>query len=200
MQLDERRRPRDRHAHRPVRDGLPHADQRARADRPLERARSTSSTCTAPTCASRARSPPTACWPAAWPSAACASSSSSTAAGTSTATCPTQIRGQCRDTDQPSAALITDLKQRGLLDDTLVIWGGEFGRTVYCQGTLTADELRPRPPPALLHHLAGRRRHQARHHLRRDRRLLLQHRRGPGPRPRPATPRSCTASASTTRG
>jgi hypothetical protein len=52
---------------------------------------------------------------------------------------PRQIRGQCRDTDQPSAALITDLKQRGLLDDTLVVWGGEFGRTVYCQGTLTAD-------------------------------------------------------------
>jgi Protein of unknown function (DUF1501) len=52
---------------------------------------------------------------------------------------PTQIRGQCRDTDQPSAALVLDLKQRGLLDDTLVIWGGEFGRTVYSQGQLTAD-------------------------------------------------------------
>jgi hypothetical protein len=52
---------------------------------------------------------------------------------------PRQIRGQCHDTDQASAALITDLKQRGLLEDTLVIWGGEFGRTVYCQGTLTAD-------------------------------------------------------------
>jgi hypothetical protein len=51
---------------------------------------------------------------------------------------PRQLRGQCRDTDQASAALITDLKQRGLLDDTLVIWGGEFGRTVYCQGTLTS--------------------------------------------------------------
>ncbi|MFN4257914.1 MAG: DUF1501 domain-containing protein [Gemmataceae bacterium] len=51
---------------------------------------------------------------------------------------PTQIKGQCQDTDQPSAALIRDLKQRGLLDDTLVVWGGEFGRTVYCQGTLTA--------------------------------------------------------------
>ena len=51
---------------------------------------------------------------------------------------PTQIRGQCRDVDQPSAALIKDLKQRGLLDETLVIWGGEFGRTVYSQGTLTA--------------------------------------------------------------
>jgi hypothetical protein len=50
---------------------------------------------------------------------------------------PNQIRGQCRDVDQPAAALIKDLKQRGLLDDTLVIWGGEFGRTVYSQGTLT---------------------------------------------------------------
>jgi hypothetical protein len=53
---------------------------------------------------------------------------------------PAQIAGQCRDTDQPSAGLITDLKARGLLDDTLVIWGGEFGRTVYCQGALTASD------------------------------------------------------------
>jgi hypothetical protein len=52
---------------------------------------------------------------------------------------PGQIRNQCRDTDQPSAALVKDLKARGLLDDTLVIWGGEFGRTTYCQGTLTKD-------------------------------------------------------------
>jgi hypothetical protein len=51
---------------------------------------------------------------------------------------PSQIRGQARDVDQPSAALVKDLKERGLLDDTLVIWGGEFGRTVYSQGTLTA--------------------------------------------------------------
>ena len=50
---------------------------------------------------------------------------------------PGQIKGQCRDVDQASAALIKDLKQRGLLEDTLVIWGGEFGRTVYSQGTLT---------------------------------------------------------------
>ncbi len=53
---------------------------------------------------------------------------------------PGQIRVQCKDTDQPSAALLKDLKQRGLLDDTLVIWGGEFGRTVYSQGTLTATD------------------------------------------------------------
>lgn len=52
---------------------------------------------------------------------------------------PQQIKGQCYDTDQASAALVQDLKQRGLLDETLVIWGGEFGRTVYSQGTLTAD-------------------------------------------------------------
>jgi Protein of unknown function (DUF1501) len=52
---------------------------------------------------------------------------------------PRQIRGQCRDVDQPAAALIKDLKQRGLLDDTLVVFGGEFGRTVYSQGALTQD-------------------------------------------------------------
>ena len=52
---------------------------------------------------------------------------------------PGEIKGQCLDTDQASAALITDLKQRGLLDETLVIWGGEFGRTNYCQGPLTKE-------------------------------------------------------------
>jgi len=50
---------------------------------------------------------------------------------------PRDLALQCRGTDQPTAALIQDLKQRGLLDDTLVVWGGEFGRTVYCQGKLT---------------------------------------------------------------
>lgn len=44
---------------------------------------------------------------------------------------------QCRDVDQPSAGLLTDMRQRGLLDDTLVVWGGEFGRTIYCQGGLS---------------------------------------------------------------
>jgi hypothetical protein len=52
---------------------------------------------------------------------------------------PAQIRGQCQDVDRASAALVSDLAQRGLLDETLVIWGGEFGRTVYSQGALTAD-------------------------------------------------------------
>lgn len=52
---------------------------------------------------------------------------------------PNEMRGQAKDVDQASAALITDLKQRGLLDETLVIWGGEFGRTNYCQGGFSAD-------------------------------------------------------------
>ncbi len=52
---------------------------------------------------------------------------------------PRQIRVQARETDQPSAALIKDLKRRGLLEDTLVVWGGEFGRTSYSQGKLTKD-------------------------------------------------------------
>lgn len=50
---------------------------------------------------------------------------------------PRDLRLQAQAVDQPSAALVMDLKQRGLLDDTLVIWGGEFGRTIYCQGKLT---------------------------------------------------------------
>ena len=53
---------------------------------------------------------------------------------------PGGIRRQCAQTDQGSAALIADLRQRGLLDDTLVIWGGEFGRTAYCQGPMTKDD------------------------------------------------------------
>jgi hypothetical protein len=52
---------------------------------------------------------------------------------------PGVVTNQSRDTDQASAALIKDLKQRGLLEDTLVIWGGEFGRTAYSQGKLTID-------------------------------------------------------------
>lgn len=50
---------------------------------------------------------------------------------------PNAIKTQCKETDQPTAALIKDLKQRGLLEDTLVVWGGEFGRTSYTQGQLT---------------------------------------------------------------
>jgi uncharacterized protein (DUF1501 family) len=53
---------------------------------------------------------------------------------------PAQLGNQCKDTDQATAALVTDLKRRGLLDQTLVVWGGEFGRTVYSQGNLTKDD------------------------------------------------------------
>jgi uncharacterized protein (DUF1501 family) len=53
---------------------------------------------------------------------------------------PQDLPKRCKDVDQASAALIQDLEQRGMLKDTLVIWGGEFGRTVYCQGRLTATE------------------------------------------------------------
>ncbi len=53
---------------------------------------------------------------------------------------PQSLPKRCKETDQASAALITDLAQRGMLDDTLVVWGGEFGRTVYCQGRLTETE------------------------------------------------------------
>ncbi len=52
---------------------------------------------------------------------------------------PQRIQDKCQQTDQASAALVADLKQRGLLDDTLVVWAGEFGRTAYCQGDLTGD-------------------------------------------------------------
>jgi Protein of unknown function (DUF1501) len=50
---------------------------------------------------------------------------------------PNAIKGQCADTDQATAALINDLEQRGMLEDTLIVWGGEFGRTIYSQGALT---------------------------------------------------------------
>jgi len=53
---------------------------------------------------------------------------------------PVDLPHQCKDVDQACYALVTDLKERGLLEDTLVIWGGEFGRTIYCQGRLTRDD------------------------------------------------------------
>lgn len=69
---------------------------------------------------------------------------------------PKGIEQQCRDTDQASAALVWDLKQRGLLKDTLVVWGGEFGRTVYCQGRLTpADYGRDHHPRCFSLWMAG---------------------------------------------
>ncbi len=69
---------------------------------------------------------------------------------------PNKMKEQCKDTDQATAALITDLKQRGLLDDTLVIWGGEFGRTSYSQGKLTdANYGRDHHPKCFTMFMAG---------------------------------------------
>lgn len=69
---------------------------------------------------------------------------------------PHEMAGQALDVDQPSAALITDLKQRGMLDETLVIWGGEFGRTNYCQGHMAIDNYgRDHHPKAFSIWMAG---------------------------------------------
>lgn len=69
---------------------------------------------------------------------------------------PNEMAGQAKDVDQASAALITDLKQRGLLDETLVIWGGEFGRTNYCQGRMSVDNYgRDHHPKAFSMWMAG---------------------------------------------
>jgi hypothetical protein len=69
---------------------------------------------------------------------------------------PKQLPLQTHDTDQASAALVQDLKERGLLKDTLVVWGGEFGRTVYCQGKLTEDDYgRDHHPRCFTMWLAG---------------------------------------------
>ena len=127
-----------------------------------ERAGSRPTPSTAPTSRSRAASPTPSSWPAGWSSAASGSSRSTTTTGTTTATSPAGCPSQCKDVDQPCWGLIQDLKARGLLDETLVIWGGEFGRTIYSQGGLSQGQLRPGPPPPLLHHVDGRRRLQAR--------------------------------------
>jgi hypothetical protein len=69
---------------------------------------------------------------------------------------PNQLRQRAKETDQPTAALVKDLKQRGLLDETLVVWGGEFGRTVYCQGDLAANNYgRDHHPRCFTMWLAG---------------------------------------------
>jgi len=69
---------------------------------------------------------------------------------------PSDLKLQCGDIDQPCAALITDLEQRGLLEDTLVVWGGEFGRTAYCQGALTREDYgRDHHPRCFTMWLAG---------------------------------------------
>ncbi|MEX0289212.1 MAG: DUF1501 domain-containing protein [Flavobacteriaceae bacterium] len=70
--------------------------------------------------------------------------------------CPGGVKAQCKRTDQANAALIKDLKQRGMLEDTLVVWGGEFGRTVYSQGQLTPENYgRDHHPKAFTMWMAG---------------------------------------------
>ena len=146
------RRPGDADPHRPVRDGLPHADARARADRPLARSRKHVLDLYGPD----VHKPGTF-------AASCLLARRLAERGVrfvqifhrgwdQHGNLPGDLPQPVPATStRPATRLITDLKQRGLLDDTLVVWGGEFGRTVYCQGTLTKRQLRPRPPPALLH-------------------------------------------------
>ena len=200
-ELPAGRRPRDAHAHPAVRDGLPHAGERAGADRPVA-------------------SEPESTFElygddgeeaghvrqhrAAWPGGMVERGvrfvqiyhnnwdTHANVAG--------RLPDQCRTSTRPCYGLIQDLKRTGLFDETLVIWGGEFGRTIYSQGGLTKDELRPRPPPALLHDVDGRRRH------RRAARSTARPTTSPTTSSRTrstsatSTPRCCTCSASTTSG
>ena len=95
-----------------------------------------------------------------------------------------RLPDQCRDVDQACYGLIQDLKSKGMFDSTLVIWGGEFGRTIYSQGGLTKQNYgRDHHPRCFTMWMAGGG-VAAGHDPRRDRRLLLQHRQGPGPHPR----------------
>ena len=188
------RRPGDRHAHRPVRDGLPHADRACPALMDLsERAGSTCSSCTAPSGAT-ARSPPTACWPGGWPSAACASSSSTTATGTITATSSGDIAGTAEEVDQaagradpgPQAARHARRHARssGAASSAARRWPRATGRDHHIKGFsmwLAGGGIKRR------------------HHLRRDRRARLQRRRERRSTSTTCTPRCCTCWASTTR-
>ena len=106
--------------------------------------------------------------------------------------------GKRRRDRQPRAALLTDLKQRGLLDSTLVIWGGEFGRTV-TRDRNGNDNPGPRSQQQGVQHLARRRRREGRHGLRRDRRVRRDGRRRTRSTSTTCTRRSCICSASTTR-
>ncbi|MFO0905117.1 MAG: DUF1501 domain-containing protein [Pirellulales bacterium] len=68
---------------------------------------------------------------------------------------PGALPNLCKETDQPAAALVNDLKQRGMLDDTLVVWGGEFGRTNYCQGKISKNFGRDHHPRCFTMWMAG---------------------------------------------
>ena len=88
---------------------------------------------------------------------------------------PMEMAGQAKDVDQASAALVTDLKQRGLLDETLVIWGGEFGRPITARASWRKSQLWTRPPPPLFQHLDGGRRYKTGHSLWTIGRVWVQH-------------------------
>ena len=75
------------------------------------------------------------------------------------------LKNSVKKTDQPAAALVQDLADRGMLDDTLVIWGGEFGRTNYCQDCTGLVLTRPRPPSQMLYIMDGWWWHSPRHQL-----------------------------------
>ena len=117
---------------------FPHADERAGRDGHLERDAGDARALRTGRERRPARLPPTACSRAGWPSAACKFIQLYHQGWDQHDDLPRNIRRQCEETDQASAALVIDLKQRGMLDDTLVVWGGEFGRTSYSQGKLTA--------------------------------------------------------------
>ena len=109
------------------------------------------------------------------------------------------LKAQCGETDQASAALITDLKQRGLLDETLVIWGGEFGRTPMVENNPAIGRSmgRDHHPKAYSMWMAGGGIKPG-ITTRPDRRHRLQHRRRPGPRSRSSGDASCICWASIT--
>ena len=139
MNYKQRGRPGDPHPDPAVRAGVPDAVERPRADRHRERARIDLRPLRRGREEAGHASPTRPCWRGGWSSAACGSSRSTTTTGTTTATSPAACPSQCKDVDQACYGLIQDLKQRGLLDDTLVIWGGEFGRTIYSQGGLSHE-------------------------------------------------------------
>ena len=164
LKLERDRRPRDRHAHRPVRDGLPHADERAGADRPVEGTETRLRAVRPRRAASRAPSRRNCLLARRLAERGVRFIQLFHRGWDQHVNLPKQIcRAVPRHRSGASAALITDLKQRGLLDDTLVVWGGEFGRTVYCQGKLTADNYGRDHHPRCFTDLDGRRRHQAGH-------------------------------------
>ena len=153
---------------------------------------------TASTARRRPSSARAACSPGGWSSAAsgsCSSTAATPTAGTPTPTSEANHGKLCRQSDRPIAGLLTDLKRRGLLDDTLV----DLGRRVRPHADDRGDQ-RPRPQPARLHDVAGRRRGEGRAGHRRDRRGRPARGRGQGPRPRPPRHDPAPARARTTCG